>query len=277
VRGWVRGEPSYAGRPSSVWGKALRDDPSGAAAQLKAGGGAAVPVLLALLEDRRGDWETTHRRWKAAEVLGQLGEEARAATPALLAALHDPDPHVQTVATKALGEIGPAADVVPALTERLGVGDRAATIRALSRFKAEARPAIPALLELLKDPDPRIRWEAARTLGKIGADAAVAVPALVEAFKDPEAPVREHAAEALGDIGPPAKDGVPALIEALRDADMKVRRDAARSLGLIGPAAKTALPALRQLDKDPEREVREAASKSLRQLDPDSAVKKPGS
>ena len=90
------------------------------------------------------------------------------------------------------------------MTEMLKSDQRVIAARALSRFGAAAKNAIPALEELLKDSDEEARWNAARTLGKIGPEARVAVPVLVAALKDTDEDVREHAAEALGDIGPAA-------------------------------------------------------------------------
>jgi HEAT repeat protein len=49
-------------------------------------------------------------------VLGHIGPEARAALPALIAALGDRDSNVRLWAVKALGELGPAAvTAVPSL------------------------------------------------------------------------------------------------------------------------------------------------------------------
>src|SRR5262245_50105329 len=108
VLGWLRGEKAYAGRSPTYWRRALRDpSPSAqseALSRLREGGSAAVPVLVELL-NTSGDWEADQIRWKAAELLGQLGRDARPALPALLAALDDPDAHVRSVATGALALI----------------------------------------------------------------------------------------------------------------------------------------------------------------------------
>lgn len=44
--------------------------------------------------------------------------------------------------------------------------------------------AVPVLIEMLKDPDMRLRWYAALCLGELRADAHAAVPALVEVLAD---------------------------------------------------------------------------------------------
>jgi hypothetical protein len=87
-------------------------------------------------------------RGLAAEALGRLGPEARAAVPALAAAASDPLPEVRWRAIWALGRIGPAAGA-----------------------------AVPVLRAALSDPE--VCWRAAEALGGIGPGAVAAVPDLV--------------------------------------------------------------------------------------------------
>ena len=68
----------------------------------------------------------------------------------------------------------------------------------------EAKGAVPALCEVLQDPDALHRWLAAGVLGKIGPDAREAVPALLQATQDDDAKVRKAATEALNRIDPDA-------------------------------------------------------------------------
>ena len=275
LRGYLRQEKFYAGRPVSYWRQALSGaDPAAQVDAMKKFGEAdesAVPVLVALLSEKNESaWKTVEARWKAADLLRQLGPKARDAAPALIEALGDDDLHVRTLVATSLGAMTPPPKEAEApLIAALARGDRssAAAARALSAYKAEARGAIPALLKALQAREAEVRWNAARTLGKIGPEAKTAVPALLEAMKDEESKVREHAAEAMGDIGPGAIDSVPALIAILKDTAPRVRRDAARSLGQIGPAANLAVPALKGLLKDEDEMVRQAATKALRILD----------
>jgi HEAT repeat protein len=55
----------------------------------------------------------------------------------------------------------------------------------------------------LKDPVATVRWRAAETLGNIGPGAKPAVPALLEALKDEDGSVRVYAAQALEKIYTP--------------------------------------------------------------------------
>jgi HEAT repeat protein len=89
---------------------------------------------------------------------------------------------------------------------------REAAAVALSRI---GEPAVPALVEALKSPDPNIRQQAADTLARIGPAAANAVPALTGLLEDPDPRVKKSAVRALGQIGPAAATAVPSLMRAL--------------------------------------------------------------
>jgi HEAT repeat protein len=83
------------------------------------------------------------------------------------------------------------------------------------------------LIATLKDPDPNMRYWAARELGKAkGSDAPAAVTALTNALTDQDANVRMGAAYALGDLGPEAKSALPAIRKATKDPAKEVREGA---------------------------------------------------
>jgi len=87
-------------------------------------------------------------------------------------------------------------------------------------------------IETLRQPDAKMRKEAAFKLGNLGlTDPATVVPALTAALKDVEAGVRCEAILALVKCGPRAKEAIPELTEAqLKDRDAKVRDYAAKAL-----------------------------------------------
>jgi HEAT repeat protein len=72
----------------------------------------------------------------------------------------------------------------------------------LGRMGLEAKGAVPALLELLKDGSAQNRKLAAWTLGYLGWGAAEAIPALRVALQDTHEGVRKIAREALDKISP---------------------------------------------------------------------------
>ncbi|WP_422928947.1 HEAT repeat domain-containing protein [Singulisphaera sp. PoT] len=172
--------------------------------------GPAVPELIRILEGSH----TTHLRAMAARTLPRIGAHDPRVIEALIRALDyrprdgDPPSAITSAAAIALMEL--PRDV-----------DRTATV--------------PTLTRLLKDPDPSSRISAARTLGVIGPDARTAVKALIETLKDESAPVRAEAANALGEIAmdrvdprptPLQAELVPRLNPLLMDGDVHVQETA---------------------------------------------------
>ncbi len=104
------------------------------------------------------------------------------------------------------------------------------------------------------------REEAVRSLGIIGPEARGAVPALAQALRDPNHQVCYDAANAMARIG---KDSVPALVEALGIADPHRRHSIIHALAQIGPEAEAAVPALIQQLQDPDPNIREAIAYAL--------------
>ena len=111
-------------------------------------------------------------------------------------------------------------------------------------------------------PDSRLRAVAVRSLAVHGGSDVAA--ALIPMLRDPVPEVRWTAASALGRVGDPA--ALSPLTEVLADEFGEVRRQAALSLGYLG--AGTAREALLELaDHDPVAAVREAAAYAASLLD----------
>ncbi len=120
-------------------------------------------------------------RARAAMSLRELGGAAKAAVPALAAALADRNLNVRYWSASALRGLGPdARQAVPAL------------VGALKTF-----PGGSPELEGPARYFPDVRSVAAEALGAIGPLAKAAVPALKEATADQNADVRAAVAEAL--------------------------------------------------------------------------------
>jgi HEAT repeat protein len=105
--------------------------------------------------------------------LSLKGAEARAAVPALAAALRGKEPLVRQYAARALGRVGPGTP-----------------------------EAVPALTEALRGPPWEVQREAALALGLLGAEARAALPALERLRDDENRPLRQAAREAIKKIRP---------------------------------------------------------------------------
>ena len=161
--------------------KQLKDgdsDARRAAARALADGGAeskeAVPALIHALKDR----DTFVRRFSA-QALGEIGPDAKSAVPALTAALEDAKREVQSAAAAALGKMGPAGveTLVGILkNDKKDPMTRRNAIASLSSLGSAARPAVPALTEIVKEKTGKgkkkvlpedLRIDAATALGTL--------------------------------------------------------------------------------------------------------------
>jgi HEAT repeat protein len=138
--------------------------------------------------------------------------------------------------------------------------------QALGRFGADAKEAVPLLVQALQSPSTEVRQFAVDALGRIGLEPETVVPAIVaEADLPPEhinykplAPFRRLAARALGRFGPAAAAAVPMLEKALQNEDPLYRVQAALALWKISQHPQ-AIPALRAALKRNESETAFAA------------------
>jgi HEAT repeat protein len=289
---------------------------------------------LAFWMSRLGDTKVEHRR-EAAHVLQYRGLEILPTLPALIKAVEDDDREVRIAVLDALRTIGrPARDAIPGILRQMqqndcdyyaravwalraiGHGDERIIMalakgplqprrfeqqytvlyEAIPDFGPKAKAAIPLLKQVLKDPNPQVRYHVVRTLGRLGAKGAVPV---AEALQDKDSFVRRAAVEGLEDLGRDAQEALPILKKVLKDADTRTRSDAlgalakgapevvaalesapeppdlmtrravVAALGNVKPPAKDALPRLAAALKDPG--MREAAFHSLEQLGPPAA------
>ena len=189
--------------------------------------------LAEIVRDRFG----THSLWsrvQAAQTLGRMGPDSRAAVPALVALLEDAhrtDPLViDEAVVKALGRIGrPARYAIPAMVRVSGKDfDLERTVNeAITRIiSAGDSGEAPVLVKNLRDRDEGIRLRAAKTLGAMGSAGRDAVPALLEALQDRDSDVRHQALWALRQIQPgmkPTEGEVAVYVLDLRDSDPAVR------------------------------------------------------
>jgi HEAT repeat protein len=110
---------------------------------------AAKPVLLAALKDPNSPQAKT-----AVESLGQLGSRASEAAPQVRRALNavNPDTRVQAAITLAdLGDTATATKALAGLIKDKELHGRFAALQKLSDMGPKAKPAVPALIEVLSD------------------------------------------------------------------------------------------------------------------------------
>jgi len=150
--------------------------------------------------------------------------------------------------------------------------DRLRAVWALGCFGPDARPAVPDLIDEVRQG--QIKDEAVETLVRIGAGTEVTVPVLIERFIK-EGCLHLTGMGAIGSIsgvknslvriGGPA---VPALLDVLKGPNRGMRVCAAEALGEIGPSAQEAVPLLIRAIEHPDadREANILSDQAVRAL-----------
>ena len=235
-------------------------------------------------------------RWRSVSLLGDMGAKASAARPALVRLLEEearrqkqPGEYfspkdVRQKAVFALGSIGaePEATVklLTGLLEHKEAGLRVWSALGLGRMGADAKAAIPALIEMLADeqsvlPPASCAFSAhpghaaSTALVNIGKDS---IPALVQSLDARDPRVRVRAADALLFFGPKAKAATNGLIRLLQDEDADVRCRAAAALYWIAPDDKRLVKELVRLTQAKEPKVRAAGASTLGYLEPTKEI-----
>lgn len=111
-----------------------------------------------------------------------------------------------------------SSNSVAALIAMLNSDDGLTRAHARKSLVKIGTAAVPSLIQILTDPQDRLRWEAAKALSQIGDPMAAA--ALVKALDDDNSGVRWLAAEGLVILG---RAGLVPLLEALRQHSDSIR------------------------------------------------------
>lgn len=137
----------------------------------------------------------------------------------------------------------------------------------------DAKLAVPALINLLSDPNREVQAYAAQCLSLIGPEAKDAVPHLVRLLNDTGngyGPVIMNSMQALGCIQSDPETVVPLLMEYVNGSnkDWNYNVSAMDALSLYREKAKSAIPALRELLEHADKSYRNAAARALGRIEP---------
>jgi HEAT repeat protein len=181
---------------------------------------------------------------RAARVVARMGDQGKAAVPALVRVLGGSSSDTQEAAVDALGSIGPdagpaVAPLTQMLRERPSIDRQKSLIYALGEIGPASAPAVPLIIEALREPRDRegfLNAVAADALGKIGPGARAALPALVAALGSDDGRLITAATGALGNLGADAKAAIPALVQAMAREEPEYKKYQAEAIGQIAQA-----------------------------------------
>jgi outer membrane protein assembly factor BamB len=198
-----------------------------------------------------------------------LVQRAGRSLPLLKRFLNRGDEDLHLVTFEIIRRIGPPA--IPLLVDLLRderVSIRRSAVDPFIDLAPYTEGIQPALRRALRDEDAVVAGDAARALGALGQRASPSVRALVTALSHEEPHVRIYAAEALASIGPKAVLATKDLARAVSDPIPGVRWAACEALASIGPAAHSAVPQLIEALTDEFLYVRIFAAGALGSIGP---------
>ena len=232
------------------------------------GGNTAVPDLLDALNNEN-DFAFEHIVYALREIVETEPELHSQIT----GHLSDADPKIRAGIAYALGEKAGVEGIQSFLDlVRVGVsGDRHEWERAVKSLVHIGSPAIPQMVELLKDDDEVMRILAAEVIGNIGNK--VALPELIKASIDEDRQVRQAVYWAIGEMGETA---VPFLVEALQKVDDDDAWDVGRAVTdlVLNNPNSSAIEALIELLGSADDKVRKRAINALRVIGANSRNKR---
>jgi HEAT repeat protein len=213
-------------------------------------------------------------RAQAAQSVAEIaiahgGSAAAPAVAELMPNLRDPQSSVRESAAHALEQIGsPAAKpAVPALLDLLRSDDvpdvRRRAALALGRIDPASAQVVSDAARTLRDErDSGVRVSAAVLLVSSGAAAGAVAPTLESALADDDHGVRLYAAAALAQSGQ-LTTALPVLLGGLEEEDAALRSEAAGLLAGVAPGQEAVVPALVRTLRDHSPDVRGAAVEAL--------------
>jgi len=181
-------------------------------------GSEAVAILISALEE-------PSLRIEAIRALEKIGEPR--ALDALLPLLTDSGEEVFAEVTKAL-ENNASPKTVPVFIKALVNQPPSSSLRDVLCHLG--KPALPALMDVLKNGEPRMQVVAIEVMGKIG-EAQTLLPVLTEALKTGHPSVQESAIQMMGELGD--QSAIPILKDVLRTGAWPLRFAAASALAKL--------------------------------------------
>jgi HEAT repeat protein len=247
--------------------KRTREFAAYALGEMGEGATGAVPALIRVLE--RDPWWPARKN--AARALGKLVTCDDEAVRALTEALQEPVMFVREAAAMALAELGPQAeDAAPvlekALEDKMYDSLRVKFAVALSSITHDAGPGIPVINDIMSRSGHHTKMVTADVLPIAPELGASAVPALKSALGEKKRWLRVRAAMALWRSTGESDAAIEVLTPIVTASYASARETSARRLGEIGPEARSAVPALMEALQYEDPAVKDASTEALRNI-----------
>jgi HEAT repeat protein len=225
---------------------------------------AQAPLLDRLVSD---DYDI--RLTAGYELESMPAGEREKLLPGLLAAFDDPKKRTDSMHPLILVGSG-ARPGLRARTHSADAAVRADAVGCLWIIKDGREDDVPTLVEALRDPDQRVRMQAAGGFSMIGPVGLPGLPAVIEGLGSLDNE-RQSLLLAITEMGPGASSAAPAVLAIhskpeASESYLRLRPQAIRALGAIHADPALAGPALVPLLGDSDPEIAKSAALSLSAL-----------
>jgi hypothetical protein len=136
-----------------------------------------------------------------------------------------------------------------------------------------ADDALPSLIKLLEDLDPKVRERTLLTLAYLDRHSDALVPAVVPLLDDNDQNVRWHAANALGNFGSKARSALPSMLRIVENESSPISAFVVGIAFKIDPSVDVE-PRLQVFLRDTDANTRWRATEALSRIVPHKAVSK---
>jgi HEAT repeat protein len=233
---------------------------------------AAIPVFQAALKGAKG-----LPRVQTIQTLRDLGMPADELAPLLIDALTDPEFEARNQAVTTLRSM--AAEVMPILLDAIpkARGEKLQQILSvLQGLGPRGKEALPALNNLLKDPDPAVKMAGVRAILVLDRGNQAALGALTEVARSDDPKARREAVQSALQIFPRSNDLAPVFRTGLSEKDLDTRVRSAQALWDVDRnSTKEILPVLLDELKQPARAGVRLSIATLGQIGPDAKAAVP--
>ena len=212
-------------------------------------------------------------RDRAAEVLISFGPLAAPAVPGLLECFRQGDAGVrkhlvEVFVTAGVSNLEVRKELLGALSDKECQYEAALTLGILGHKDTKVVYELAAIAKAGTEGAP---YWATVALAQLGAEAKPALPVLLDVVTNSRTDARQSAVQAIALIGPEAESAIPALLDATKMEQSWLRKCAIIALGRVGPAAKTAAPKLQAMIQNETDYTKADIARTLWQIDPSYA------
>lgn len=210
--------------------------------------------------------KTAEEKQSAVDQLVRVGKRTDLMAPVLADAYHEGQTEdrvrLMTMFAQRSLDVGPVSGLILAALEERDPDVRASAIAPSYGVDEPVELKIRRFRDQMDDNHPAVREAAVRCAVNLIVSEEI-VEKIVELLDDPDTKVRAAAAQALHDAAFRVPEAFPKLLRAMEDPSPTVRQPALRAIAEFGVESPTVISVLLRFVRDPDERIRNIAVKAL--------------